>query len=379
MSLVERYIFRTAGSAFLAGLAALTAVIWVATSLREIDLLTTKGQNLWVFLTLTGLTVPSLILVIAPFALFLAVLYTLNKLNSDSELVVMSAAGLPPSRLLRPFAILTVLVTFVISSISLEVMPWSFREIRSLASAIRLDFLTRVVREGAFVTLDQGFVFHYRERGPNGALLGIFMQDRRDKDQINSYVAERGETLSAEGRNLLLLKNGSVQRQKAAEGDAAIVVFDRYAIDLSQFASADEAMPLRPRERSTYELLHLDLSNPLVKWQEGRLRSELHERLVGPLYALAFGLIAFAALSQPRTTRQGRGAAIVIAILAVVCLRVLGFGASTLVVRQASATVLLYAIPVLGMLAAVLALLGSLLPNMTRIWPTRTLRFGGSA
>jgi lipopolysaccharide export system permease protein len=379
MSLVERYIFRTAGSAFLAGLAALTAVIWVATSLREIDLLTTKGQNLWVFLTLTGLTVPSLILVIAPFALFLAVLYTLNKLNGDSELIVMSAAGLPPSRLLRPFAILTVLVTLVISSISLEVMPWSFREIRSLASAIRLDFLTRVVREGAFVTLDQGFVFHYRERGPNGALLGIFMQDRRDKDQINSYVAERGETLSAEGRNLLLLKNGSVQRQKAAEGDAAIVVFDRYAIDLSQFASADEAMPLRPRERSTYELLHLDLSNPLVKWQEGRLRSELHERLVGPLYAMAFGLIAFAALSQPRTTRQGRGAAIVIAILAVVCLRVLGFGASTLVVRQASATVLLYAIPVLGMVAAVLALLGSLLPNMTGIWPTRALRFGGSA
>ncbi|HRP64389.1 MAG TPA: hypothetical protein PK400_13905, partial [Phycisphaerales bacterium] len=31
-----------------------------------------------------------------------------------------------------------------------------------------------IVREGQFVTLDRGFVFHYRERGAEGALLGIF-------------------------------------------------------------------------------------------------------------------------------------------------------------------------------------------------------------
>jgi lipopolysaccharide export system permease protein len=379
MSLIERYIFKTAANAFLAGLLALTAVIWIATSLREIDLITTKGQNLWVFLTLTGLTLPSLILVITPFALFLAILYTLNKLNSDSELVIMTAAGLPPARLLRPFAIITLLVTLVISSISLEVMPWSFREIRALASAIRLDFLTRVVREGAFVTLDQGFVFHYRERGPNGALLGVFMQDRRDKDQISSYVAERGETVTADGRNLLLLKNGSVQRQKASEGDAAIVVFDRYAIDLSQFAAADDSMPLRPRERSTIDLLRLDPNNAQVKWQEGRLRSELHERFVGPLYAIAFGLIAFAALSQARTTRQGRGAAMAMAILAVVAVRVAGFGASTLVVRQASAAILVYSIPMLSIVAAVVMVFGPALPRLSRFWQAPTFRFGGHA
>jgi lipopolysaccharide export system permease protein len=379
MSLIERYIFKTATSAFLTGLTALTAVIWVATSLREIDLMTTKGQNLWVFLILTGLTVPSLILVIAPFALFLAILYTLNKLNSDSELVIMNAAGLPPGQLLRPFAILTLLVTLVISSISLQMMPWSFREIRALASAIRLDFLTRVVREGAFVTLDQGFVFHYRERGQNGALLGIFMQDRRDKDQITSYVAERGETVTADGRNLLVLENGSVQRQKASEEDAAIVVFDRYAIDLSQFAAADDSIPLRPRERSTLDLFHPDYNNPLIKMQEGRMRSELHERFVGPLYAIAFGLIAFAALSQARTTRQGRGAAMALAILAVVALRVAGFGASTLVVRQASATILVYGIPLLGVIAAVLMILSPVLPQFPRFWQTPTIRFGGQA
>jgi lipopolysaccharide export system permease protein len=351
MGLIERYLFGAAFAAFLAGLFGLTGVIWVALSLREVDLMTTKGQTLWVFLTLTGLTVPSLILVIAPFALFLAILYVLNRLNGDSELIVMSASGLPPARLLAPFACLTLLVTCLIAAISFAVMPWSFRAIRSLASDIRLDFLSRVVREGSFVTLEKGFVFHYRERSPTGALLGVFMQDRRDSDQISSYIAERGETVSAEGRNLLLLKNGSVQRQKAGPGDAAIVVFDSYAVDLSQFSAGDAAVPLRPRERTTYDLLHLDQSDPLIKWQEGRLRAELHDRFVSPLYALAFGMIAFAALSQARTTRQGRGTAVALALLAIIALRLAGFGASTLIVRDAKAVVLVYAIPGLGFLA----------------------------
>jgi lipopolysaccharide export system permease protein len=242
--------------AHFSGLVALTVVICIATSVRQIDLMTTKGQTLWIFLTLTGMTIPSLILVIAPFALFLAILCTLNKLNSDSELVIMSAAGLPPSRLLRPFAILTILVTLVVASISLKIMPWSFRQIRTLTSLIRLNFLTWGVREGAFLTLDKGVIFHYRERGPNGVLLGILMRDRRNKDEINSYVAERGETVTMDGHNLLLLKNGGVQRQRASETDAATVVFDRYAIDLSQIAFAGNGNPVYPRERRTVDLLH---------------------------------------------------------------------------------------------------------------------------
>ena len=55
------------------------------------------------FLTVTGLSLPTLVTVIAPVALFIATIYTLNRLNGDSELIVMSAAGMAPQRLLRPF------------------------------------------------------------------------------------------------------------------------------------------------------------------------------------------------------------------------------------------------------------------------------------
>lgn len=352
MSLVEAYIFRTAFVAFLAGLGALTGVIWLSQSLREFDLMTTQGQTLLTFLAVTGLTIPSLVMIIAPVALFVAVLYALNKLNGDSELVVMSASGLSPGRLLRPFAVLTLIVSMLTAAMSLWIMPWTFREFRTLVTKIRADFITHIIKEGQFAKLEAGFVFHYRERGPNGTLLGIFIQDRRDPTQINTYVAEVGETVESGDQSYLVLEKGSVQRQSKGDRDPAIVVFQHYALDLSQFGNQGGDAPLRPRERSTPELLTLDSSDPYVAKNVGGFRTELHDRFVSPLYAAMFGMIGFAALGQPRTTRQGRGAAIAVAVFAVLWLRVSGFGASALLAKHVWAIGLDYAVPIAGLLAA---------------------------
>ncbi len=49
MSLIERYIFRIASFAFLLGLVALTTIIWLTQALRELNLVTGKGQTLLSF------------------------------------------------------------------------------------------------------------------------------------------------------------------------------------------------------------------------------------------------------------------------------------------------------------------------------------------
>ena len=358
MNLVETYVYRTTRTAFLAALGVLTAVIWITQALRQFDLLTTKGQSLITFLAVTALGIPALIAIIAPVALFIAILYALNKLNSDSELIVMSAAGLSPIRLLRPFATLTAIAAVLVAVMSLYAMPWSFRELRDLVMKIRADFITNVVREGTFTTLDQGFIFHYRDRAPDGSLLSILMEDRRDPAHITSYVAEQGQTFTSDDDNYLILTRGSVQRHEPNSKDAAIVLFDRYALDLAQFGADGDGAPLKPRERSTRDLFLLDHSNAYVKQQEGRFRAELHDRFVGPLYALSFGLIAFVALGQARTTRQGRGTAMLLAVAAVLALRVAGFGASSLVVKSPSFVLFDYAVPLIGLAAAALYMFG---------------------
>ena len=164
-------------------------------------------------LTVTGLSLPALINVISPVALFLATIYALNKLNSDSELIVMSAAGMRPVRLLRPFLVLAAFVCFVVGIITVYVMPASFQEMRNLVTKIRADFVATMAKEGQFITLDNGITFHYRERSGD-ALLGIFMEDQRENDKAIVYLAERGQTVENNGHAYLVLEKGSVQRKE---------------------------------------------------------------------------------------------------------------------------------------------------------------------
>jgi lipopolysaccharide export system permease protein len=348
MTLLERYILKMAASAFAVCLLALTGVIWISTALRELDLVAGKGQTILVFLKVTLLTLPALVMIIAPIALFVAVLYTLNKLNSDSELIVMNAAGVAPTKIIKPFGILTLFVVALVGYITLFAMPDSFKSLRDLLIKIRADVVTKFLQEGRFTTLDKGITFYYREKTSSGAMLGVFIHDGREATKSSTYLAERGQIVESEGASYFVLEKGSIHRQQAASSENAIVAYDRYAIDLDQFGPAEGAkIEYKPRERSTYELLNLDYSDGYVRAIAGRFRAELHERFANPLYPIATMLIAFAALGGAKTTRQGRGAAIAGAVIGVIAMRIAGFAASSMAARSPVFVMLIYLVPIL--------------------------------
>ena len=351
MNLIERYILRIAFGAFAGILVALTAVIWITQALKELDLLTSKGQTILMFLTVTGLSLPTLVTVIAPVALFISVIYTLNRLNGDSELIVMSAAGMAPTRLLRPFLGLAAGVSALVAVMTLYVIPASFQELRDLITKIRADFVANIVREGQFTNLENGVTFHFRERaGPS--LLGIFMQDRREEGRTIVYLAEKGQVAEAEGQSYLILANGTIHRQQPNTRDSSMIVFERYAVDLAAFNQDEGQVVYKPRERSTAQLISPDEKEFYYTFQSGRFRAELHDRFSSWLYPLALMLIAFAALGDARTTRQGRGTAVALAVISVVALRVAGFAASSATVRTPLGIIAVYGAPLLAMLVS---------------------------
>ena len=366
---IERYLFRTATTATVSGLVVLTGVVWVTQALRQIDLITSKGQTILIFLLMTGLALPSLVAVIAPVALFAGVLYTLNKLNGDSELVVMAASGVSPVRLLRPMALLSGLVFALVAVLYIQVQPWSFGAIQSLTTFVHADFIANFARPGAFSQLELGFVFHFRERTPDGALHGVFMQDQRDPARVTTYIAEAGKTVDRDGTSYLQLSKGVLLRPQSA-GDLSMVTFDDYTIDLSQFIHALGSIK-RPRERTTSQLMAPDEQDRADPALLGHIRSELLDRLASPFYAFVGGLIAFAALGEARTTRQGRGIAIAGAILAFFTLRMLGIAATTLSVGVPSAALFVWLVPLAACLGALALILRRLLaprgPSIARV------------
>jgi lipopolysaccharide export system permease protein len=346
MKVLGRYLFRQTGLVFLGALLVLTGVVWITQALRQFDLVTAQGQTLWTFVIITGLALPSLALVVAPVALFGAIAYTLNRLNADSEMAAITASGAAPLQVMRPFLTLAVIVSIVVGILSLSAIPASLRVLRDMVTQIRADVVVNVLREGTFTTLDEGITLHMRARGNGGALLGLFVEDNRNPAQRLAYIAEQGRVVETDEGTFLVLEKGSVQRQTPNDV-TAIVVFERYAFDLSPLAEAAQGAvtSYKPRERYLSELWSPDETDAVVKAVPGRFRSELHERLVNPLYPLSFMMIAFAALGRARTNRQNRFKSLGIAIACVFAVRMAGLGVTNLVANASWAVPLLYAVP----------------------------------
>ena len=110
MRLFARYLFWQAAGALVLILLSLTGVVWIATALKQLNVVTGEGQQAWQFIKMTLLAIPNLMAIIAPVALLIAALHTLNKLNGDSELIVMTASGATVWYFARPLLLLATVV-----------------------------------------------------------------------------------------------------------------------------------------------------------------------------------------------------------------------------------------------------------------------------
>jgi lipopolysaccharide export system permease protein len=357
MGSIGRYIFRTTFGAFLVICTSVTALMWITQALRDIDLMTNQGQSILVFIGITGLIVPLLVLIIAPIALTIAVAHVLNKLGNDSELIVMNAAGMPPWVLFRPFLAVGAVVSLLVAAISIYVSPWGLRELRLWATEVRTDLVSNVVQPGRFTKLEGRLLtLHIRERLPNGQLLGILIDDQRNPKERVTILAEKGDIVKNGRGAVLVLETGSVQRQESGQHDPALVLFDSYGFDLSGLANGPQDVTYSVRERYLWELYDPARTDKLFADQPNQVRAELHDRIIAPLYPLAFVVMTFAYLGAPRTTRQSRTMSLLGAISVVAALRGLGFVGTIAGVNTPIALLLPYIALVAGSVLGYLAI-----------------------
>jgi lipopolysaccharide export system permease protein len=325
MGSIGWYVFRTTMVAFLITLVSLTVVIWFTQAMRDFDLITSQRQTLFVFVGITGMIIPLLVMILAPIALVMAASHVLNKLGSDSEIIVMNAAGMSPWLLLRPFLAAALVVSIMVAGIAAYISPVSLRKLRDWGAQVRADILTNIVQPGRFTTVGGNLTFHIADRRANGLLVGIFVDDARDPKEHSTYLAEQGEIVKNENGSFLGMEGGSIQRVSAGERDPRIITFDRYAFDLSKFSSGPQNSNYTVREKYIWELLWPTVDDALFIAQPDQYRSELYDRLATPLYPITFIILAYTFLGPPQTTRQSRTLALLGMIGAVAALRLLGF------------------------------------------------------
>ena len=86
------------------------------------------------------------------------------------------------------------MVSLLVPFIAAWGSPRSLRALREWAAQVRADILTNIVQPGRFTTVSGNLTFHIADRKPNGVLVGIFVDDRRDPHERATYLANRARS-----------------------------------------------------------------------------------------------------------------------------------------------------------------------------------------
>ena len=314
------YLFSRTLYAFIGVLMTLAGIAWVTQALRRFDLVTAKGQAIAVYLGLTMLSMPRVLGVVAPFALVVALVLVLQRLQADSGIVAITAAGVSQRRFALPFVGAALTVAVFIAAIAFWLSPTASRSVYDMMQTVRADIVANVIQPGRFTQVDAGLTFHIRNRDGDGSLLDLFIVDDRSPEFSYTYSAKRGRVAEVMGRSMIVMEQGTVERKAKDSGANTFVTFGSYAFDLSQLTSKAGDASYGLSERTLGELFDIRKTDG-----DPEIMPEIMNRIAEPIYPLAQALAVFLFLGFPTSNRRGQTLPVTMAIIVGSLVRVLGF------------------------------------------------------
>ncbi len=283
-------------------------ILLVDRLLRVLDLVLGNSGPLHYVAQMLAYLAPHYLGLALPFAFFLAILLTFNRLSRESEFDAFLAAGVGLHQLIRPLLLVTFAVLIIVAFTFNYLQPHARYAYRSLVAAVQNPMLYAAAKEGVFVT-----------QGDLTLLVGDISFDRETYGQVFIYEDDtQGQTAVTTAKNGVLEKS-SVDRTsyvrlydgvrlavpKDSTGDeASVLTFSEIRVALGN----GELGPFRPRGRDEREFTLFELwnlrNNPPENIYPANLVSELNGRLVRMISILGLPFLAIPlALGRRRSGR----------------------------------------------------------------------------
>lgn len=339
----------------------LTGIVWLTQMLRFVDFMINRGLPMSDFLYLTGLMLPSLLLILLPISCCIATLFTYQKLQNESELVVMTSAGISPWQIARPAIMMGAIITIICYLLSLYLMPLANQKFRDIRTFFRDQYASILLEEEVFNTPVTGLTVFVRTRDDSGNLSGILLHDARTAGKVITMTAKEGRLETTKSGPRFFLKAGLRQERSGVNLEKmSWLSFDEYAIDIAFYATKT----LRQREPDERSIFELFSSTGVDAAQTNKLRAEAHQRLLWPLFGLLLPLLMVTLLQACEFNRRGGLKRIAFAVFCAALVTMLFFALRSAIIKQPLLVPLLYAL-VIGVAAFSVYILvrARMLPN----------------
>jgi len=344
MNLLQRYFWQQALWPLLLSLSALAALALLTQSLSTLDLIVENRQSAPTFFYITLLALPQLISIIMPLSVFMAMLYALNRLNVDSELVVAKASGFSPWQIASPAMRLGTYALIAHLLINLSLQPYSFRKMRDALLDVRTDVASQMVRSGVFTSPTPGLTVYAQEILPSGRMKDVLIYDERATNEADTYTAKQGYVSRSNNQVRLTLEDGFIQ-ELDENLNISVIKFEDYQIDLSDVMALDSVLRLKASDRYLHELFRFDPREYIIPSFRDALKAEGHSRLSTPLYNLALVMLALCFMIRGSQQRLGYGRKIAVCAVLGFVIRLSGFAVASAAEKDPGLNPVQYGIP----------------------------------
>ncbi|WP_081536000.1 LPS export ABC transporter permease LptF [Rhodovulum sp. P5] len=354
----------------------LMSIYWINRGVVLFDRLISDGQSAFVFMEFVALTLPNVTRLVLPIAAFAATLYAVNRMNRESELVVMQAAGCSPWRLARPILMFGCLVALIMAVLTHFVVPASRAQLKLREDEISQNISGRLLVAGQFLHPIDGITIFIRKIEAGGEIHDLYLSDLRTEPGTNTaYTAKRAFLTRDEAGPALVMFDGMAQSLNEADQRLSLISFENFVFHLGNLIETRGQRTLPIETLSTATLLKAD---PKVIRRVGESRAaflyEGHARTAQPLLAVAGALIGYGALMLGAYSRFGLGRQVGVAIVLLLALQLLDNTGGELARRDAHLWPLTYMAPLAGMAVGALLIFAA-----TRRWARPSERRGASA
>jgi len=305
LSVLDRYLLRE----FTLNLLAVTSVLWlifVATRFaRYLAQAAVGNLPSEVIFTLLGYSSLGALSLLLPMATFLAVMLALGRMNTDNELTVMSACGVPFNRLIRNVTLFSGTIAVIVALLSLVIVPNVLSGRYELEQRAKMSADTSGLIAGNFKESRNGDWTFYSQglSEDKQGMLNVFIEIHRDTRPL-VFRADKGRfEIDAEtGNKYLILEQGYRYEGQAGDQDFTIAQYETHSLMI------EKGEQKQVRER------HKALPSSTL-WQRGQTRdlAELQWRTSSAIMTLVLSLLAISLANTG--PRKGRYAGLFPAIL----------------------------------------------------------------
>ena len=253
------------------------------------------ADALWLMLILR---IPEFVQIVSPFSLFLAMLFVLGRLDADSEMPILQAAGVGPGQVTSWFAWFVVPLTVFITLLSLLVTPMARAKFVEIVTSQEMISELDVLKARTFRTYNdgRGVTYMHEIDREAGEVSGVFTNSLSEEGHSMTVVASGGRYHQdpQTGNRYLQLYDGK-QFTQQSDGSLDRVAFDSLTQKLDSLSADDMGS-----ESGAILTQNLNLQNPaeLMEW---------HWRVGLPIMNVVLALIAIGlGRLKPRSGRYDR-------------------------------------------------------------------------